>query len=106
MLMIDPRRSAEAIAFATYCAAKARAFQVDFQHMITVALRHLEEVDAWETPALLIRASIRPSPSCAADTIARTCSVWATSALTKIARRPQAHTSSPHVARQRRHRAS
>jgi hypothetical protein len=62
MLMIDPRRSAEAIAFATYCAAKPRAFQVDFQHMIPVALRHLEEVDAWENAGIVDQGVDRAEP--------------------------------------------
>jgi hypothetical protein len=46
------------------------------------------------TPALLIKISIGPSPSCTADTIACTCFIWATFAWTKIARRSQARTSS------------
>src|SRR5207237_10371634 len=49
------------------------------------------------TPALLIRTSIPPSPSWTADTIACTCAIWPTSAWTKIARRPQARTSSEEI---------
>jgi hypothetical protein len=45
-------------------------------------------------PALLIKISIGPSPSGTADTIACTCFIRVTSAWTKIARRPQARTSS------------
>src|SRR5712671_2620529 len=46
------------------------------------------------TPALLINTSIGPSCSSVADTITCTCSIWPTSALTKMARRPHARTSS------------
>src|SRR5437899_3448095 len=94
MLMIDPCSPAEIIAFATYCAQKQEPFKLTSSTWSQSCSVISRNETRGNTPALLIRTSIGPSPSWAADTIACTCSIWATSALTKIARRPQARTSS------------
>src|SRR5712671_3861047 len=77
-------------------AVRPRALQVDVQHLVPVALRHFEEGDPREHPGIVDQHVDRIGPSCSsvADTITCTCSIWPTSALTKMARRPHARTSS------------
>src|ERR1700736_5986011 len=85
MLMIDPCRLADTIAFATDCAQKNEPFRLTSRTWSQSRSIISKKGTRGNTPALLIRTLIGPRPSWAADTIACTCSIRATSALTKIA---------------------
>jgi hypothetical protein len=61
MLIIDPHRPAETIAFATDCAQK-HAPSVDVQDVIPVSLRHLKERHTREHPGVVDQDVNRAEP--------------------------------------------